>query len=83
VAEGTSKPRHTAETDEDSTKPVRTRGRDTLAADSTEAHTDRVAMVSRNKDGNADQSADYELLVDKDAPADEKRRAENRPPDSA
>lgn len=46
--------------------------------DTAEAHTDRVAMVSRDKNGNADQSSDFEIIV----PDDEKRVAENRPEDN-
>lgn len=49
-----------------------------VLVDSAEAHTDRVAMVSRDKNGNPDQSADYEVIV----PDDEKDVAENLPADN-
>lgn len=53
-----------------------------VMVDTAEAHTDRVAMVSRNKDGNPDQSTDYEVLVPDDASDEDRRRAENRPADN-
>lgn len=53
-----------------------------VMVDTAEAHTDRVAMVSRDKNGNPDQSDDYELLVADDASDREKRLAENRPADT-
>lgn len=58
-------------------EPVRS-----VSVDTAEAHTDRVAMVSRTKDGNPDQSADYEVLHPDGATDADKRRAENRPADN-
>lgn len=52
--------------------------RASVLVDSPEAHTDRVAMVSRDKNGNPDQAAGYEVIV----PDDEKDVAENRPSDN-
>lgn len=49
------------------------------STDTAEAHTDRVAMVSRTKDGEADQSADYQLLVPANATDEQRRAAENKP----
>ncbi len=40
---------------------------------------DRVAMVSRDKDGNADQSENYAVLVADDAPERVKDAAYNKP----
>ena len=49
-----------------------------VLADTPEAHTDHVAAVSRDKNGNPDQAQGYELIVpDKDKPA-----AENKPSDN-
>lgn len=53
-----------------------------VMVDTAEAHTDRVAMVSRDKNGNPDQSTDYELLVADDATDREKRLAQNLPADT-
>lgn len=63
-------------------KPAPTRPRDTVLVDTAEAHTDVVAMVSRDKNGNPDQAQGFELAVAGDASDDEKRRAENRPEDN-
>lgn len=43
------------------------------------ADTDRVAMVSRDKNGNPDQADGYEIIV----PDDEKDAAENKPVDGS
>lgn len=48
------------------------------AADTADVGTDRVAAVSRTKDGEPDQSADYEVIV----PAADRRAAQNRPADN-
>lgn len=50
-----------------------------VSVDTREAHTDRVAMVSRDKNGNPDQGSDFEIIGVDDMSDDEKRRAENRP----
>lgn len=68
--------------DNDADKPKPTTARETVLVDTAEAHIDRVAMVSRDKNGNPDQGNDYELLVDDDASDEQKRRAENRPEDN-
>lgn len=63
-------------TTEKATAPVtKTPAAETAAVDTAEAHTDRVAAVSRSKDGSADQAPDYEVIV----PDDVKEVAENRP----
>jgi hypothetical protein len=50
----------------------------TTSVDTDEAHTDRIAMVSRDKNGDPDQSTDYEIIV----PDREKAAAQNRPADN-
>lgn len=72
---------NTEKSDDKTEKTAATPARNTVLVDTAEAHTDRVAMVSRDKNGNADQSGDYELLVPDDASTEEKRAAENKPAD--
>lgn len=62
---------------ESAAEPVRA-----VSVDTAEAHTDRVAMVSRTKDGEPDQAVDYEVLHPDGATEVDKRRAENRPADN-
>lgn len=56
--------------------------RATVMADTAEAHTDRVAMVSRAKDGSPDQEGAFKIVVPETAADEQKRRAENRPEDN-
>lgn len=58
--------------------PERTDPKLSVFVDSAEAHTDRVATVSRDKNGNPDQSSDFELIV----PDSEKDAALNKPEDN-
>ncbi len=80
MAVGTSRAKGADAEESDAPKPTAARG--TVLADTAEAHHDRVAMVSRDKNGNPDQGKGYELLVDDDASDEQKRRAENRPEDN-
>lgn len=53
-----------------------------LLADEPEAHIDRVAFVSRDKNGNPDQSEDFEVLVPEEASEQEKAAVLNLPRES-
>lgn len=83
MAVGTSRPKddNTAAKKADD-KPKPTPPKRHVLVDSAEAHIDRVAMVSRDKNGDPDQGKDYELLVTDDASDEERRIAENRPEDN-
>lgn len=80
MAVGTSKAKDSDVEKADAPKP--TAPKDTVLVDTAEAHIDRVAMVSRDKNGDPDQGKDFEVLVADDASDEEKRRAENRPEDN-
>lgn len=57
--------------------PERTRARETTAVGDPEAQVDRVAMVSRRKDGEPDQGTGYEVLHHERATDADRDAAEN------